>query len=90
MIIILLQGLSQQLGQKLRLLSQYVTSVTANLERGEGLGIIVSFVNVSEGNNTLDVLNTKDETRQRNPFEVSELSVPGTHFDRRQSPTHHN
>ena len=64
-----------------------VTSVTANSERGEHVGIIASFENASE-NNILRVSNVNDETRQNIPDEVSELSVPGTRFDR-QPQTHH-
>ena len=66
-----------------------VTSVTANSERGELVGINASFENASENNNTLRVPNVNDETRQNIPDEVSELSVPETRFDR-QPHTHHN
>ena len=66
-----------------------VTSVTANSERGEHVGINTSFENASGNNNTLHVLNVNDETRHNIPDEVSELSVPETHFDR-QAHTHHN
>ena len=65
-----------------------VTSVTANSERGELVGINASFENASENNNTLRVPNVNDETRQNIPDEVSELSVPETRFDR-QPHTHH-
>ena len=64
------------------------TSVTANSERGEHIGITAPFENVSERNNTLHVVSTNDETRNNIPGEVSELSVQGTHFDR-QPHTHH-
>ena len=64
------------------------TSVTANSERGERVGINASFENVSENNNTLRVPNTSDETRLNIPDEVSELSVPETRFDR-QPQYHH-
>ena len=64
------------------------TSVTANLERGEHIGITDPFENVSERNNTLHAVSTNDETRSNIPDEVIELSVPGTHFDR-QPGTHH-
>ena len=64
------------------------TSVTANSERGEHVGISAPFENVSERNNTLHVLSTNDESRDNIPDKVSELSVPGTHFDR-QPHTHH-
>ena len=65
-----------------------VTSVSANSERRERVRINASFENVSRNNDTLDVSNANDETRHNIPDEVSELSVPGTHFDR-QAHTHH-
>ena len=65
-----------------------VTSVSANSERRERVGINASFENASRNNDTLDVSNAKDETRHNIPDEVSELSVPETHFDR-QAQTHH-
>ena len=65
-----------------------VTSVTANSECGERVGINASFENASENNNTLRVPNVKDETRLNIPDEVSELAVPKTRFDR-QPQTHH-
>ena len=65
-----------------------VTSVTANSEREERVGINASFENASENNNTLRVPNVSDETRLNIPDEVSELSVPETRFDR-QPHTHH-
>ena len=65
-----------------------VTSVTVNSERGEHVGINASFENASGNNNTLGVSNPNDETRHNIPDEVSELSVPETHFDR-QAQTHH-
>ena len=66
-----------------------VTSVSANSERREHVGINASFENASGNNNTLGVSNVNDETRHNIPDEVSELSVPETHFDR-QAHTHHN
>ena len=66
-----------------------VTSVTANSERGERVGINASFENVSENNNTLRGPNVNDETRQNIRDEVSELSVPETRFER-QPQTHHS
>ena len=57
------------------------TSVTANSDYGERIGYFAPFENVSEKNNNLHVLNTNDETRNIIPDEVSELLVPGTHFD---------
>ena len=64
------------------------TSVIANSERGERVGINASFENASE-KNILRVSNVNDEIRQEIPDEVSELSVPDVHFDR-QPHTHHN
>ena len=64
------------------------TSVSANSERGERVGINASFENASKNNDTLDVSNVNDETRQNNPDEVSELSASETHFDW-QPQTHH-
>ena len=60
----------------------------ANSERGQQIGISAPFENVSKGINTLHVFNTKDETPNNIPDEVSELSVPETYFDR-QPDTHH-
>ena len=65
-----------------------MTSVSANSERREHVGINASFENASENNNTLGVSNVNAETRHNIPDEVSELSVPKTHFDR-QPHTHH-
>ena len=65
-----------------------VTSVSANSERREQVGISTSFENASENNDTLGVSNVNDETRQNIPDEVSELSVSETRFDR-QPHTHH-
>ena len=59
-----------------------VTSVSANSERRERVGINASFENASRNNDTLDVSDVNDETRHNIPDEVSELSVPETHFDR--------
>ena len=63
-------------------------SVIANSERGEHVGINTSFVNASGNNNTVHVSNVNDETRHSILDEVSELSVPKTHFNR-QTHTHH-
>ena len=65
-----------------------MTSVSAKSERRERVGIDASFENVSRNNDTLDVSSVNDETRHDIPDEVSELSVPETHFDR-QAQTHH-
>ena len=65
-----------------------VTSVSANSECREQVGINASFENASGNNNALGVWNVNDETRHNIPDEVSELSVPETHFDR-QAQTHH-
>ena len=64
------------------------TSVSANSERREHVGISTSFENASAKNNTLGVSNVNDETRRNIPDEVSELSVSETRFDR-QAHTHH-
>ena len=58
------------------------TSVTANSERGEHIGITAPFENASENNNVLHISNMNHETRNNIPDEVSELSVPETRFDR--------
>ena len=65
------------------------TSVSANSERSECVGVNASLENASKNNDTLDVSNVNDETRHNIPDEVSELSVPVTHFDR-QPHTHHS
>ena len=64
------------------------TSVCADSERKERVGINASFENASKNNDTLDVSNVNDETRHNLPDEVSELLAPETHFDR-LSHTHH-
>ena len=64
------------------------TSVSANSERREHVGINASFENASENNNTLGVSNLNDETRHDIQDEVIELSVPETRFNR-QPHTHH-
>ena len=64
------------------------TSVSANSERKERIGINASFENASRNNDTLDESNVNDETRHNIPDEVSELLVPETHFNR-QPHTHH-
>ena len=65
-----------------------VTSVSANSEHREHTGINASFENASENNNTIGVTNINDEARRNSQDGVSELSVPGTQFDR-QSHIHH-
>ena len=64
------------------------TSVSANSERREHVGINASFENASGNYNTLGVSNVNDETRHDIRDEVSELSVPETRFIR-QPHTHH-
>ena len=64
------------------------TSVSANSERREHVGINAPFENASENNNTLGVSNVNDETRHDIQDEVSELSVPETRFNR-QPHSHH-
>ena len=65
------------------------TSVSANSERREHVGINASLENASRNNDTLGVSNVNDKTRHNIPDEVSELSVPEAHFVR-QPHTHHN
>ena len=65
-----------------------MTSVSANSERREHVGINAFFENASENNNKLNTTNENEETRQNIHDEVSELSIPQTHFDR-QAHTHH-
>ena len=65
------------------------TSVSVNSERRERVEVNASLENASRNNDTLDVSNVSDETRRNIPDEVSELSVPVTHFDR-QPHTHHS
>ena len=65
-----------------------VTGVTASSERGEHVGINTSSENASGNNHILHVSKVNDESRHNIPDKVSELLVPGTHFDR-QLHTHH-
>ena len=65
-----------------------VTSVTANSERAENIGIKTVFEDASGNKNIPYASNVIDEPRHNIPNEVSELSVPETHFDR-QAHTHH-
>ena len=65
-----------------------VASMSANSERREHTGINASFENASENNNTIGVTNINDEARRNSQDGVSELSVPGTQFDRK-SHIHH-
>ena len=57
------------------------TSVTANSERGEHIGITALLENASENNNVLHLLKVNDEILNNIPDEVSELLVTGTCFD---------
>ena len=66
-----------------------MTSVSANSERREHVGINAFFENASGNNNALCVSNVNDETRHSIPDEVTEFLVPETHFDR-QPHTHHS
>ena len=66
-----------------------VTSVSANSERREHVGINTPFENASGNNGTHGVSKVNDETRRSISDEVSELSVPETHFNR-QAHTHHS
>ena len=65
-----------------------VTSVSVKSERREQAGINASFENASGNNDTQVISKVNDETRHSITEELSELSVPETHFDR-QPPTHH-
>ena len=58
-----------------------LTSVSAISERREHVGNKASFENASGNNIKLEVSIVNDETRHNIPDEVSELSVPETHFD---------
>ena len=64
------------------------TSVTANSELGEHIGINASFEDSSGDSNVLHVSNVNDETQNNFAYEVGELSVPETRFDRLTN-THH-
>ena len=68
---------------------QDVTSVSANSERREQVGINAPFESASGSKDTLGVSKVNDETRHNIADEVSELSVPEAHFDR-QPQTHHS
>ena len=65
-----------------------VTSVCANSERRERTGTNTSFENASENSNTIGVTNRNDEARRNSQDGVSELSFPGTQFDRQSHPHH--
>ena len=65
-----------------------VTSVSANSECRGHAGIDASFENASENNNTIGVASINDEAQRNSQDGVSEMSVPGTQFDR-QSHIHH-
>ena len=66
-----------------------VTSVSANSERREQVGINALFENAIGSNDFLGVSIVNDETRQNILDEVSELSVTERRFDR-QPQTHHS
>ena len=65
-----------------------VTSVSVKSERREQAGINASFENASGNNDTQVISKVNYETRHSITEELSELSVPETHFDR-QPHTHH-
>ena len=65
-----------------------VTSVSVNSERREHTGINATFEDASGNNDTQVISKVNDETRHSITEEVSELSVPETHFDR-QPHNHH-
>ena len=60
----------------------------ASSERGGYIGLTAPFQNASDMKNTLHVLNTNVETRNKVRDVVSDLSFPETHFDR-QTHIHH-
>ena len=64
------------------------TSVAANSESREHVGVNASFESASENNNKQQVLNGNGETRNNIPDELGELTVSGARFDR-QTNTHH-
>ena len=64
------------------------TSVTANSERGEHIGIDASLKNASGYNNVLHVSNVNDETRSQNLDKIAELSISETRFDRKTHTYH--
>ena len=64
------------------------TSVKANSERGEQIGMTAPFEIVFEKNITLHIFKLNDESRNNIPDEVGELSVPGTQFYRKPH-SHH-
>ena len=66
-----------------------VASVSVSSERREQVGISAPFESASGSNDTLGAAKVNDETRNNLLDEVSELSVPETHFDR-QPHTRHN
>ena len=65
-----------------------VASMSANSERREHTGIDAFFENASENNNTIGETSINDEVRRNSQDGISELSIPGTQFDR-QSHIHH-
>ena len=65
-----------------------VTSVAANSEQAEHVGIKELSGKATGNNNVRLVLNENDETPNNIMHEVNELSVPETRFDR-QTHTHH-
>ena len=67
---------------------QDVASVSVNSERKQQVGISAPFESASGSNDTLGKSKVNDETRNNFTDEVSEFSVPETHFDR-QSHTHY-
>ena len=61
---------------------QDATSVTANSECEEHKGITATFEEVSEGNDSIHVCSTIDETQHYISVNLGKLSVPGTIFHR--------
>ena len=67
---------------------QDATSVSANSQRGERIGITAPFENASENKIVLHISNLNDETRKKIPDEVSVSSVQETRIDQ-QTHAHH-
>ena len=65
-----------------------MASTRTELEREERVGISAPSESASENNKVLHLSNMNEETQNNILDDISELSVPGTRFDR-QSHNHH-
>ena len=65
------------------------TNFVASSELGEQIEVTAPFENASENKIVLHISKVNDETRNKIPNEVSELSVPDALFNQ-QLHTHHN